>query len=192
MLDSRVYVGSSDGLLYALDAATGKLLWKHKTEDKILGAPNWVKSPKGDANWVLVGSYDYKLHCLESVTGKSNWVYESGNFINGCPAVSDGVTVFGGCDALLHVIALADGKQIKETETGAPVLGSAAMTDGKVFVGHYENEFLCIDTIAGKIAWTYKDRAFPYFSSPAVTKDLVVFGGRDKRLHCAKIGRAHV
>ena len=186
VLAGRVYIGSSDGFLYALDAETGKLVWKHETGDKILGAPNWVKSPKGDATWILAGSYDYKLHCLDAVTGKSNWVYETGNYINGSPAVSDGVTVFGGCDALLHVIGLADGKKIKEVEAGAYIGGSAAMADGKVFVGHYENEFLCIDTIAGKIAWSYKDRAFAYFSSPALTKDFVIFGGRDKRLHCLK------
>ncbi len=186
VLAGRVYIGSSDGFVYALDAGTGALVWKHETGDKILGAPNWVKSPKGDATWILAGSYDYKLHCLDAVTGKSNWVYESSNYINGSPAVSDGVTVFGGCDALLHVIGLTDGKQIKEVEAGAYIGGSAAMADGKVYVGHYENEFLCIDTIAGKIAWSYKDRAFAYFSSPALTKDLVIFGGRDKRLHCLK------
>ncbi len=38
----------------------------------------------------------------------------------------------------------------------------------------------------GKKTWTFKDRNFPYFSSPAVTQDRVVFGGRDKLLHCVK------
>ena len=37
---------------------------------------------------------------------------------------------------------------------------------------------------AGKIAWKFKDRAFAYASSPAVTKDRLVVGCRDKRLHC--------
>ena len=37
-----------------------------------------------------------------------------------------------------------------------------------------------------KRVWTFRDRDFPYFSSPAVTKDRVVFGGRDKLLHCVK------
>ena len=55
-----------DDFLYALEAATGKLLWKYETGDKILGAPNWMKSPEGDATWVLVGSYDNKLHCVDA------------------------------------------------------------------------------------------------------------------------------
>jgi outer membrane protein assembly factor BamB len=143
-----------------------------------------VKSPTGDATWILVGSYDYKLHCVDAATGKSNWVYESSNYINGSPAVANGQTVFGGCDALLHVISLADGKQIKEVEAGAYVAGSAALLGGCAYFGHMENEFVCIDLEKGTNRWTYRDRAFPYYSSPAVTSNRVVFGGRDKRLHC--------
>lgn len=184
VLDGRVFVGSSDNSLYALSAADGKLLWKYATEDKILGAPNWVKSPKGEANWVLVGSYDNKLHCVEAATGRSNWVYDTGNYINGSPAVAAGVTVFGGCDAVLHVLSLADGRPVKEISADAPIAGSAALDHDHAYFGHMENEFWCVDLAKGTNVWIYKDRGFPYYSSPALTKDRVIFGGRDKRLHC--------
>src|SRR5206468_3654362 len=131
VLDGQLFIGSSDAALYAFNAATGERLWKYDTGDKILGAPNWVKSPRGGANWILVGSYDFKLHCVDALTGKSNWVYETGNYINGSPAVADGQTVFGGCDALLHVIALAQGKQVKEVEAGAYIAGSVAVADNR-------------------------------------------------------------
>ena len=184
-----VYVGSADGRLYAVDAETGRVIWKYETEDKILGAPNWFPAPNdnsGESKWILAGSYDYRLYCFDAKTGKTNWTYETGNYINGTPAVADGKTVFGGCDALLHVISLKDGQKIKEVEAGAYIAGSGAYDANKFYVGHYENEFLCADLEAGKILWKFKDRAFPYFSSPALTKDRVVFGGRDKRLHCVK------
>jgi outer membrane protein assembly factor BamB len=41
-----------------------------------------------------------------------------------------------------------------------------------------------VDLVAGTNVWTFKDRRFPYFSSPALAKDRVVFGGQDKLLHC--------
>ena len=112
VLNGLVYVGSSDGFLYAFNATNGQRVWRYQTEDKILGSPNWFVNA-GRTN-VIVGSYDYKLHCLDAVTGRSNWVYESGNYINGSPAVAEGQTVFGGCDALLHVISLADGHIVQE------------------------------------------------------------------------------
>ena len=176
VLDGRVYVGSSDNSIYAFAANDGKLLWKYVTGDKILGSPNWVKSPSGDTNWVLVGSYDFKLYCLDAATGRSNWVYEANNYINGAPAVADGVTAFGGCDAILHVIALTNGTQVKEIQAGGYIAGSLAMKDQRAYFGHFENEFLCIDIAAGARQWTYRDRNFPYFSSPAVVGDRVVVG----------------
>ena len=39
ILDGRVFVGSFDNQLYALDAATGNVIWKYETGDKILGHP---------------------------------------------------------------------------------------------------------------------------------------------------------
>ena len=186
VLGGVVYVGSSDGRLYAVDAKTGKEKWRLQTEDKILGGPNWVKSPDGKETWVLTGSYDFRLYSVEAGSGKTNWTYETQNYINGTPAVAEGKTVFGGCDALLHVISLKDGSKIKEVEAGAYIAGSGALEKGRFYIGHYENEFICADLEAGKIEWNYHDRNFPYFSSPALTDDLVVFGGRDKKLHCLK------
>jgi eukaryotic-like serine/threonine-protein kinase len=186
VLESTVYVGSTDAGLYAVDAQTGKQRWVAKTGDKILGAPNWVPAPDGQGNWILAGSYDYKLYCFDAKTGKTNWTFETGNYINGTPAVAEGKTVFGGCDALLHVVSLKDGQKVKEVEAGAYIAGSGAFEGNRFYIGHYENEFLCADLAEGKIAWRYKDRAFPYFSSPALTKDRVLFGGRDKKLHCVK------
>src|SRR5207248_1630421 len=138
--------------LYALDAASGKFLWKYETGEKILGGPNFVRlrpqatspgspsprpSPQGEGEtsrtFVIVGSYDFRLHCLDAETGKTNWVYETGNYINGTPAVADNQTVFGGCDALLHVISLSTGQQTKEIEAGAYVAGSVALADGRAY-----------------------------------------------------------
>ena len=45
VLEGKLFVGSSDGFLYALDASSGKQIWKYETGEKILGAPNWIKAP---------------------------------------------------------------------------------------------------------------------------------------------------
>jgi outer membrane protein assembly factor BamB len=181
LLENTVYVGSTDGALYAI-GADGKQVWKYMTGDKVLASPNYWKGKDGTR--IIIGGYDYKLHAVDAATGKSNWVYETGNYINGSPAVFDGKTVFGGCDALLHVLSLVDGKKVKEVEAGAYIAASVAITGNRAYVGHYENEFLCIDLEKGTNAWTYRDKNFAYFSSPAVTEEKVVFGGRDKKVHC--------
>ena len=186
VLDNRVYFGSDNTNFFAVDATTGKELWRHGVEDKILSSPNWVQPGGPETRSVLIGAYDFKLYSLQAATGKTNWVFETGNYINGSPAVGSGLTAFGGCDAVIHVLGLEKGEKIREIPAGAYIAASGALVDGKLYVGHYENAFLCVDLKEGKVLWTYKDRAFPYFSSPAVTSDLVVVGSRDKRLHCIR------
>jgi outer membrane protein assembly factor BamB len=186
VIEDSVFVGSLDGFLYALNAKDGSLLWKYETEGQILGAANWTRSPDGRI-WILVGSYDNKLHCLDSKDGAVIWTYETDNYINGSPAVDDQKTVFGGCDALIHVVSLIDGSNVAEIDSGSYIAASAAFVDGQVYVGNYDNVFIRADVDAGKIAWKYTQSDEPFFSSPAVGEEVVIFGGRDGLVHC--VGR---
>lgn len=185
ILDGLCYVGSSDGRVYALDAATGAKKWSHETNDKILGGANWTKAPGTGAKWILVGSYDFSAYCLDAATGKVIWKMETENFINGALAVtSGGETVFGGCDALLHVVSLKDGKESRKIDAEAYIPGSVA-TDGRmVYFGNHSNQVFAFDITTGDNLWKYRDRNFAYFSSPAINDEVVLIGGRDKRLHC--------
>ncbi len=186
ILDGRVYIGDVNTNFYALDAQAGKQVWRQGFDDKIKSSASWYLAPDGKTRAILVGSYDFKLYSLSAETGRTNWVYETGNYINGSPAIAEGMTVFGGCDTIVHVLNLANGTKTREIEAGAPIIGSAALAGGRAYVGHYENEFLCTNLKDGKIEWRYRDRAFPYATSPAITEDRVLFGGRDKRLHCVQ------
>ncbi len=190
VLDGRVYIGSADFFFYALDAATGKVRWKFETGDKILGGANYARAKDGSIK-IIVGSYDSKLYCFDT-SGKKLWEYETGNYINGTPAILGDHAVFGGCDAVLHVVSISTGKKAKEVELGADchVAGSVALADNKVYFGHYGNAFICVDLDnTEEPAWVYSSQRHAFFSSPSVLKDKIIFGGRDKKMHC--VSRKH-
>src|ERR1700748_2000399 len=63
----RVYVGSYDGTLYAIIAATGAVAWKVD-----LGARVASSAAVGDGIVYVLG-YDAKLHALDAATGKPTW-----------------------------------------------------------------------------------------------------------------------
>ena len=99
-----VFVGSTDGFLYALEATTGKLLWRYETDGEIMGAPNQAIRPKSKDSVLVVGSYDNFVHCMDLKTGKALWKFETQNYVNGVPTIYEGkYVVFGGCDAMLYV-----------------------------------------------------------------------------------------
>jgi len=185
--DGIVYVGSSDFRLYAVDAKSGEIRFKFETEDKILGGANAWTGPDDKAR-ILVGSYDSRLYCLDAGSGEKLWEYLTDNFVNGTPAVSGGKVLFGGCDAVLHVVDAATGGEVKRQPMGeaAHIAGSVAVEQGLAYFGHYGNEFVCVDSGDGSTKWKFASGDQAFFSSPAIAEDRVLVGGRDRKLHCLK------
>jgi outer membrane protein assembly factor BamB len=186
--DGTVYVGSADFWFYAVDAATGELRWKYETDDQVLGGANWVPGEDGANARVVVGSYDNHLYGFDAVTGEKLWAYETGNYVNGTPAVRAGLVVFGGCDAILHVVSAATGEAVAKVPLGEAchVAGSVALAGERVYFGHYGNAFVCVDLSTESVVWEHVDPSFPFFSSPAIAPDRVVFGGRNKKVTCVQ------
>jgi outer membrane protein assembly factor BamB len=180
----KVFVSSTDGRLYALNADSGTEAWNFASEDKISSGAIAIRSPDGTSDWVLVNGYDGTTRVLNAPDGRMIWSYKTDDYINGSPAVVDGrFLVFGGCDAQLHVVNLKDGTLVHKIETSAQIPASIATFGTMAFCGNYANEAVAFDVVGGKVAWVYKDRALPFFSSPAVNERLVLIGSRDKHLH---------
>jgi eukaryotic-like serine/threonine-protein kinase len=185
--DGIVYIGSTDGFLYALDAQSGKLKWKYETQGEIMGAANQANRPESNDSVIVVGSYDNFVHCVDAQRGKLVWKFETQNYINGVPTIYEGkYVVFGGCDAVLYVVSLENGKLVRSVEVEAPIAASVAVSDGVGYVGNMERAVMAFDLDSGEVAWNYRSKSFPYFSSPALTEKHVLIGGRDKGLHCIK------
>ena len=184
IVEGVVYVGSSDTFMYALSAKDGKLNWKFESGDKILGGANWSRIPEYPNPLILFGSYDGTLYCLDGKTGQPVWTHETMSYLNGTPAVLPrGVVLIGGCDNFIYMLRLQDGSEIGKIDTGSYIAGSIAVAGNRGYLGHFNNEVISFGIDSKEIEWTYRDRDFPYFSSPGVASDIIVIGGRDRRLH---------
>ena len=184
VLGGTVFVGVTDGSFLALDAKSGEKRWSFQSDDKILGGANWLVV-EGEPH-VVVGSYDANVYCLKASDGSLRWKFATSNYVNGTPAVFDGKLVFGGCDAILHVLDGKDGQELQALELGndAQVAGSVALRDGRAFFGHYGNAFVCVDLTQNELVWSFPDAKQAFFSSPSLAGERVLFGGRNKQLHC--------
>ncbi len=185
ILDGAIIIGNTEGRLVSLALSDGKIRWEAKAGEKVTGAANWFLHQ--GIKKIIVGSYDSNVYCFNAADGAEVWKYETGSYVNGTPAIGmvgdKQVAVVGGCDAKLHIINLADGTKLHEIPVSAYIAASVAVADGRAYVGDYGNEVTCTDLTTGTAVWTYKDRNFPFFSSPAVSADMVVLGGRDRRVH---------
>lgn len=189
LLDGRVYAGGQDGKMRAFDAKKGKVLWEYKTGDQIMGSANWFRRNKDAAAYIIFGSYDNHVYCLDSDSGDLIWKYETKNFINGTPASGSRSIVFGGCDEYMRALDAGTGEEKVKVKVGSYIAGSVAFDDNKGFAGHYGGKLVCVDFDKKKMIWQYgSEDSAPFFSSPAVTENRVIIGGRDKNLHCVRRG----
>ena len=186
VVDGQVFVGSSDGWFYAVSAESGDLLWKHETGAQILGSANWLPAREGQPARIVVGSYDGSLYCWLADGGKLLWTYTTEDRLNGAPAVVGETILIGGCDTVLHLISATDGRQLSKVPMGegCHIAASVGVADNRVYLGHYGNEFVCVDLTTEQIVWRYESPGQPFFSPPAIGDQVVLFGGRDKQLHC--------
>ncbi|MEI7929618.1 MAG: PQQ-binding-like beta-propeller repeat protein, partial [Verrucomicrobiales bacterium] len=122
--------------------------------------------------------------CLLASDGSAVWTYKTGDYINGTPAVIDGrLVAFGGCDKVIHILNLADGKLVNEVVTDSQITNSVATSGKTIYCGNYANQLVATEAEAEALTWIYEAGDFPLFSAPAVDEKNVYIGSRDKSLH---------
>jgi outer membrane protein assembly factor BamB len=183
IVDEVAYIGNLNGDLFAIELLTGKILWTYKTDNQIMGSPNYFTN--GISRVIIVGSYDYCLHGVDLKTGKGLWKYEADNFINGTPSVYKGLAIFGGCDGLLHQVNAATGILKKRIEVATYVAGSVAVEEGNAYVGDYDGKFSCLDVNNMSVLWSFQNETVkqPFIASPSISETKVFIGNRDKYLY---------
>jgi outer membrane protein assembly factor BamB len=83
-----VFIGSTDGVVYAFGAAHGTLLWARPTRGYVYSsAAVWRRT-------IYVGSYDRHFYALDAATGKVRWSFAAGAPISGSPTVMAGLVYF--------------------------------------------------------------------------------------------------
>jgi outer membrane protein assembly factor BamB len=125
----RIYFGSSDKRLYALDTR-GLFLWSFQTEDNVAARPLVV----GDL--VVAASEDGKVYGLDARTGAQRWTFEAGDAIVSWPALVQGTVAIGSDDSTVYGLDPATGEQRWTLAAGGAVEAPIVVdeSDGQVYV----------------------------------------------------------
>jgi outer membrane protein assembly factor BamB len=75
IVGGRVFIGSGDNHVYALDLASGKRTWTATTKGPVESSPLFLDGK------VFFGSTDASLYAVEAATGRQLWKYETGDKI---------------------------------------------------------------------------------------------------------------
>jgi len=179
VLDGILFVGADDGKLIALDAKTGKDLWKFDTRSGI------GTSPTVTDGVVYFGSVDGKVWAIDAKTGASVPTWKNGfkmmDEIASAPAVSNGIVFALSTDQILHAVGAATGKERWFYRMGGGVINQCPVISGEyVFVANGSN-LTSLLARNGTLRWT-KMLGIDVVVSPAVNDQGVYVVNADNRV----------
>jgi len=175
--DGKVFVGSDDGYIYALDENSGAVLWKQTTGGRVYSSPA-VANGK-----VFVGSWNGWIYRLDENTGASRRLNKTGGPLTSSPAVADGKVFMGSWDSCIYSLNQDDGIIIWKYQTGGRIQSSPALHNGRLFIGSNDRKVYCLDANSGGSIWQYQTGG-PIASSPAVADGKLFVGSNDHRIYC--------
>lgn len=172
---SLVVVPGGDGILHALDAASGKTRWtfsaqRHGAQRAIVDS--FEGNVQHHGGRLFAGSDNGTMYCVDARTGAALWHLETGMMVWSCACVLHGgaYVAFGSLDGAVYVVDAASGRTMDKHRTGADVKTSPTALGESAFCCCNSNgKMTCFDvTHAGRMAvrWSVDLCHYEIYSSP--------------------------
>jgi len=167
VVDETLYVGSSDGKLYAIDAVYGEKKWEFDTGGKV-----WT-SPVIEGGVVYVSNYDRKLFAVSTVDGSQIWQIQLPASIASSPAISGDSIFIGTFDNHLYCFDKATGNERWNFKGGNWFWATPVVKDGTIYAGCLDGKIYALDAGTGRELWQFLADG-PIVSEPVLTDNLVL------------------
>jgi outer membrane protein assembly factor BamB len=163
----RLFVGSWDGNVYALNARNGKVIWSSAIGSKVNASLAYANGR------IFAADYTGTLHALDARTGRRIWsAGDATEFYYATPVAAYGRVYIGSTDGTMYAYGAKTGNLLWAKPLGTYVYSSAAVFDRKVYVGSYDGKFFALDAATGDVRWQ-KEMPSSVHAPPVVMAGLV-------------------
>ena len=184
VVDGIVYYPSNAGSdsLYALNSATGELIWKYYT--------GWTDDAVTVANGCLYTASD-SIWCLDAYTGDRIWASGLADYQGSTPCVHDNKVVVGACidwiTKISHIYTLdaESGETVWDCEIAGNIVSCAAVSGEILYVPTYLGPLYAFNSENGDIIWSNSDVTDGFWdSSPVIVNEKLFIGGDNGTVYC--------
>jgi outer membrane protein assembly factor BamB len=167
----KLFIGGSDGFIYALDAATGDKLWDFSTGDKV-----WAAGAV-DGDTLYIGSFDDKLYALNTADGSEKWSYTTGGAIMATPLVENGTVYIGSFDRNLYALGANDGSLKWKFPGDNWFWARPTVVNGTVYAGCLDDNIYVLNAGSGAEITSF-DAGSGISSDPVIVGSNIIFAAR--------------
>ena len=124
----RLYVGSYDGHVYALDARTGKQLWRASAQERLGGARARSTRPRPPPTAASTSARPTARSTRSApAPGELRWSHSTGGYVYGSPAVWNLRVLVGSYSGRFYAFDAATGDVRWQFQANGPISGSATV-----------------------------------------------------------------
>ncbi|HEY6731460.1 MAG TPA: PQQ-binding-like beta-propeller repeat protein [Solirubrobacterales bacterium] len=180
----RLFFVNNNGYAYALDADTGKELWKRRIGRLNASSPAYYKHRLYIVN--LVPGHIVKL---DAKTGRVIWKRNLPGRAESSPVVVDRTIYFGCENGELFAMSTGKGQVRWSTSLGGAIKAAPAYYGGRLYVGDYGGYMNAVDAKSGELVWQSGSLgpgfggSGAFYSTPAVAYGRVYSGNNDARVY---------
>ncbi len=186
----RVFLPTFDGRLYALDARTGRVLWRHRA-----GRCGWA-SPAVAEHVVYItfignGECHSRLgggvvDAYDAGSGRLRWERSIGP-TESSPLVAGPDVIVGDWNGDVWALDARTGRTRWRSSIGGVVKDSVALAGGRLYVATYGGDVVCLRAADGGVVWRSGGHG-AFYSTPAVTYGRVYIGSLDDGVYAFGAG----
>lgn len=174
----RVFVGAWDKHVYALDAASGALVWRRPGTDRSFAYSPAIGGPAVGHGMVFVPANGNVLHAFDAATGETRWTFSSpGDKIGYSSPTLRGDRIWIGClgdEGEVRCLSATDGRELWVSRTGSTIYDSSpAVADGCVSIGSVDGRLWVLSADDGRILARHQLPPGHFLSSPAAADGAV-------------------
>ena len=158
-----VLYANTQGVVKALDSASGTLKWSFATGGKVFS------TPAVSGSRVVIGSTDGYIYCLHLRKGRLLWKYKCNKSVLGSPVIMDKTVYIGASDNVFRAISLRKGKLLWKYDSVKGFVECKPFADKEQIVfGDWANSLYSLDPTTGKEQWVWRNKGSRMLSPAAV------------------------
>ncbi len=180
----KLYFVNNNGYAVALDADTGRTLWKRRIGRLNASSPTYYKG-----RLYIVNLEPGHIVKLDARTGRTLWKRNLPDRAESSPVVV-GRSVYFGCEnGELFALSTVNGNVRWSTPLGGAIKAAPAYYGGRIFVGDYGGYMNAVDADSGELVWQSGSLgpgfggSGAFYSTPAVAFGRIYAGNNDGRVY---------